>query len=401
MNPYRAALYIHIPFCTRKCDYCDFFSICDYSYCQSVVQTILNQIVRDMSNYCIGGFTSVYIGGGTPGSINPELIVSILEKVKIVNHGCLPEEVTLECNPENIQLSSLDIWRSGGINRISMGIQSFQDEFLERAGRNSSRQTIEQALGYLKECSDFTVSLDLIQGLPGMNRKAQLKDLQEAISYQPDHISWYSLSLEEGTVLSDQWGKRQNLTLDEQEADRIWKEGCSLLDRAGYKRYEVSNFAFEGFESRHNRAYWKMYPYLGCGPGAVSMILNRDGQIERHRVVTDVPSYAMGQVKLDSREIIGGTDFIKDFLLMGLRMTEGIELGSFFRIFGRSIEDCIPESLNKFLNNGFLFHAGNSLQATSAGLDMLNTILITFFEELDGTFPAGGVNWPLQNPGDS
>ena len=401
MDFHKAALYIHIPFCTRKCDYCDFFSICDYSYCWSVVQSIIKQIERDMTCYRIDGFSSVYMGGGTPGSIDPALIISILEKVKSVNRGSLPEEVTLECNPENIRPSSLEIWRSGGVNRISMGVQSFQDEFLERAGRNSRRQTIIKALGYLKDCPDFSVSLDLIQGLPGMNRKAQLKDLQEAISFQPDHISWYSLSLEEGTVLYDQWDKRQNLTLEEQEGDRIWKEGCLQLDQSGYKRYEVSNFAIKGCESRHNRAYWKMQPYLGCGPGAVSMVLNEDGEIERHRVVRDVPSYAAGQVKQEDREIIEGPDFIKDFLLMGLRMAEGVDLRSFSSIFGRPIEECIPGSLNKYLKNDFLFYSGNSLRATPAGLDMLNTMLIAFFNELDGTFSAGRVNWPFLAPGDS
>ncbi len=269
MIPYPAALYVHIPFCLSKCDYCDFFSITDYTRQTDTIQNIVRQIQEDRLLYGISHFSSVYIGGGTPGSVSPELISFLLNSIASINGGNLPSEVTMECNPGNVSVTSLEIWQNCGINRISLGIQTFRDESLKKAGRQSSSRQIYKALDLIKSHPGFNLSLDLIQGLPGMGREEQLADIEKAASFKPDHISWYSLTLEKGTVLAECWKERQNLDIAPEVEEQIWKEGCLALEKKGYHRYEISNFAKPGRESIHNSSYWHMSPYLGVGPGAV------------------------------------------------------------------------------------------------------------------------------------
>ena len=393
-SSYKAALYIHIPFCSRKCDYCDFFSITDYSYCLDTIEQICRQIEEDKKRYGISGFLSVYLGGGTPGSLPPELMTSLFSTITRVNGGSLPPEVTLECNPENVTPEALVLWMSCGINRISLGVQSFQDEFLIRAGRNSSRKKILRALKLLKKESSLTLNLDLIQGLPGMTAEDQLADLVDAVSFDPEHLSWYSLTLEQGTVLDTEWDTRQNRDLSPEMEEQIWVEGCLLLFRKGYSRYEVSNFARPGRECLHNKAYWKMNPYLGCGPGAVSMILNEHGQLQRHRIAKDVSSFAAGKIIRDQIEQPDPVEFLKDYLLMGLRLRDGISLKEFGKIFGHPPEAFFFRTLSS--HSSLIMQDKGFLKTTKEGLDVLNPLLIDLFEEIDTQTSFIPLQWPLR-----
>jgi len=394
MTPFDAALYIHIPFCSRKCDYCDFFSVTDYSLSGEVIRRIAGQAAQETERYGIRRFETVYLGGGTPGSLETGQIRRLLEEIRRIGGGELPHEVTLECNPENITEGKLADWSAAGVSRISLGIQTFQDRFLKLAGRNSSRDRIVRALDILGDRQDLALSLDLIQGLPGMGREDQLRDLAEAAARKPEHVSWYTLTLEEGTVLHDQWEKRRGAVLTGEEAERVWQEGCRLLEREGYGRYEVSNFARPGERCGHNMAYWEMRPFLGCGPGAVSMLPEPEGGVSRFRRAPDAAVFARGEFGSCDREKIGPRDFLKDFLLMGLRVTDGIDLGRFARIFGVPAEDVFPGTLDSFGKSGHLTLRGGRLAASGAGLDILNTILIALFEEVDGRKTGLNLCWP-------
>ncbi len=396
MAGYSAALYIHIPFCTSKCDYCDFFSITDYSCVNDTVNAIVTQIEQEKSLYGIKDFSSVYIGGGTPGSLSPELIVYLMEALSRINGNSLPGEVTMECNPVNVSVQSLALWQSCGINRISLGVQTFRDSFLKLAGRRSSEQAIQKALDLISHHPGFTLSIDLIQGLPGMTREDQILDLQEAAGWRADHISWYSLTLENGTVLSDSWEKRQDLEITAEEEEEIWREGCLLLEEKGFRRYEVSNFARPGRECFHNKAYWQMRPFLGVGPGAVSMIRNPSGVLERHRVLRDVGRFASGIFEKEDVEILSPSDFLKDYFLMGLRMKEGISIGAFRQVFAKVPEEFIPRTISVNLKNGNMERREDSLFLNSRGLDLLNAVLVEIFTELDEITGPEGVNWPTE-----
>jgi oxygen-independent coproporphyrinogen-3 oxidase len=223
MKPYQAALYIHIPFCKRKCDYCDFYSVCDSSIQDALLEQIPLQIHSLTSDYKVDSFKTLYLGGGTPGLVSIQGLSLLLAQVSELNKGVLPGEVTLECNPSNVTRDRIDAWKSMGITRISLGVQSFQDTFLKKAGRQSSRSLILNALTQLRDASCFDLNIDLIQGLPGMTQQDQIQDLKEAVSWQPDHISWYSLILENGTVLKDQWSHRNGFL--EEDNDLAWETG--------------------------------------------------------------------------------------------------------------------------------------------------------------------------------
>ena len=395
MADYSAALYIHIPFCTSKCDYCDFFSITDYSCVNETINAVVSQIEQEKTLYGIKDFSSVYIGGGTPGSLSPELIVHLMKALFRINGDRLPDEVTMECNPVNVNIQSLALWQSRGINRISLGVQTFQDQFLKRAGRLSSEKSIREAISLIRNHPAFTLSLDLIQGLPGMTRQDQIHDLQEAVNCRADHISWYSLTLESGTALSDSWEKRQSLSVTEEEEEKIWQEGCLFLEKEGFQRYEVSNFARPGRECEHNKAYWQMRPFLGVGPGAVSMVRNTSGFIERHRILRDVKNYAACIFQMEDREIISPRDFLKDYFLMGLRMKQGVNICSFRKVFGQNPEEYIPCTVQANLENGNMQITEDSLLLTTRGLDLLNTVLVEIFTELDELSAPEVVLWPV------
>jgi oxygen-independent coproporphyrinogen-3 oxidase len=381
MSGIQAALYLHYPFCKVKCDYCDFYSVCDLSLQGGYFHSLARQIAALKSEYQIDSFETLYFGGGTPGMADHFLLASLFEDIALLEAGTLPEEVTLECNPRNVSRESLEAWRGMGITRLSLGVQSFRDEYLERAGRRSSRTDILSALDRIREDGRFNLNVDLIQGLPGMGGKAQLAELNEALSFEPDHISWYGLILEEGTLLAEEWEARRTGAEDEDES--AWEEGCRLLEERGYRRYEISNFCRPGRESRHNSMYWRMRPYLGCGPAAVSMLPDADGRPVRFRTKEDLPAFASGDRSYTEKEVLSPVDFLKDFLLMGLRLAEGIDTARFKSIFGIHAESLFPRSLERWCAAELLVLDEAGLRASAAGMDLLNTILVSLFAELE------------------
>ncbi|MDC7233451.1 MAG: radical SAM family heme chaperone HemW [Spirochaetales bacterium] len=390
---YRAALYIHIPYCVQKCDYCDFYSSCDVSSSEALLRQIPLQLRELSVLYNVSGFSSLYLGGGTPALVNPLALEQMFSEIRVLNGGHLPGEVTMECNPRNVSAENLDIWMRSGINRISLGVQSFQDGFLARAGRKSSREAILRALNLLAERrSRLNLNIDLIQGLPGMDQSDQLQDVTEALDWQPDHLSWYSLIMEPGTRLSREWEER-NGDLDT-DNENIWLAGCDLIENRGYRRYETSNFCLPGKESRHNSSYWRMEPYLGCGPAAVSMLRSDDDKIVRFKTRAAADEFSRGIVEYDDTEILDSAEFLKDFLMMGLRLSRGIELKRFKKIFGSSVAELIPDSLSLWEGRGCLLLTYDHLRCTEKGMDLLNSILISFFDEIDRRHPALPVNWP-------
>ena len=310
-----------------------------------------------------------------------DMLAELFDDISVRNGGTLPAEVTLECNPVNVSREKLNTWKDMGITRLSLGVQSFRDKFLERAGRRSSRKVILSALDLIKMNGAFDLNIDLIQGLPGMATNDQIRDLKEALSFNPDHISWYGLILEEGTVLSDNWDER--CTGAEDDGDAAWDSGRQLLEQNGYRHYEISNFCLPGKESRHNSMYWEMRPYLGCGPSAVSMMPGSGGLPLRFRTKEDIETFSSGHFVYRENEELLPADFLKDFLLMGLRLADGIDLKRFVRIFGRKAEDLFPRSLTLRCESGHLVLDEAVLRASSAGMDLLNTILVEIFCELD------------------
>ena len=373
-----ASLYIHIPFCNSKCSYCDFFSVTDHSLMSAVLDKTLEQTARYIDYFGIQCISTVYIGGGTPTSLPLQLLEKLLSFI-----GTLPlkkgAECTIEANPETITPDLLRLLSGSCMNRLSLGIQSFSDTTLGTLGRHCNSVTALKALGLVKEFWQGQLSLDLISSIPGQNVSDSISDIDTAISFNPDHISLYALTLEEGTPLAQRYDPDAQ-AID----DNVWIIAADHLEISGYRRYEVSNFALSGHQSKHNTRYWKLLPYIGTGAGGVST-LHDNGSLFRIANVPDLRKYLESTDILCGAETeeITGKSYIFEYLMMGFRMTAGIAKSDFFNTFGKEIINVIPETLSNWKNKGLAVETDDSIALNKGGLLLLNQFLLDALSELE------------------
>ena len=270
-----SSLYIHIPFCRSKCAYCDFFSVTEDAD-SSYLKALSNEISYYADYYGVDEWQTVYIGGGTPSLLKPEHIDFLMNAVKKSSRNGIDAgaEVTIEANPADITEEFLDTLIKNGINRLSLGVQCLDGGVLRTLGRRADAECTEKALQLIKEkwlAEKRRFSVDFISGLPGLSDSEFIRGMEKTLSYGPDHVSLYSLMLEEGTPLFSavESGK---VPYSEEASDRQWFAGRDLLKRNGFAQYEVSNFAKPGYESRHNTVYWHLDDYIGCGAGACGTV---------------------------------------------------------------------------------------------------------------------------------
>lgn len=264
------ALYVHIPFCFSKCDYCDFFSVaCKGKIPDSYIDALCSELDFYFQKYQIKNFNTVYIGGGTPSLLNSFQIRKLLEHI-LSKSKSKPKEITFEANPESITEEKLFTLEKSGVNRISLGIQSLNEKSLQSVSRHCSAKIALEALELVKKNWHGILNLDIIAGLPFLSDEQFLDGLKKIISYNPEHISMYTLTVEEETPLFNKIS--DGLQFNTDFADRQWLLGFDLLKKNGYFQYEVSNFCKKGFESAHNMTYWKQGDYLGIGSGATGSL---------------------------------------------------------------------------------------------------------------------------------
>lgn len=264
-------LYIHIPYCLQKCGYCDFFSRPQKEVPSEYEKALENQIKYLAKAFCVEEWKSLYIGGGTPSLLLPEDLKSLCRSLKAaapLAHDC---EWTIEMNPGSISREALLAAKENGINRLSLGIQCCNEKVLDAIGRKTSFKEIQEALFLAKDFWQGSWSADLIAGLPFQTKKDLERDIKLALDFGANHISLYSLTLEEGTPLKKKIDEKK-IPYDEEEAEALWLYGRDLLEQKGFEQYEVSNFSKPGFESRHNSFYWSQENYLGAGAGAAGTI---------------------------------------------------------------------------------------------------------------------------------
>lgn len=404
------ALYIHIPFCRKKCDYCDFFSVAGSSpeVQKNVLRSTLDLLDYSLQELAPDGIDTIYIGGGTPNSLAPDLFAEMLrETARICGVEGL-SEWTVEMNPECINREQLSQLESAGVSRISIGIQSFQKSTLEFLNRNASVTHNHKALELLQTEWKQMWSLDLISAVPGQWKEAVLDDIRTAKSYSPHHLSLYTLTIEEGTVLSDKMKLGAFREKRPEESAEILREAWDLLGSFGYDHYEISNFARPGYRSRHNLHYWRMHPYLGVGPGAVSTLPGPEGGgprriIVRRELDSGLPDrFSPNDTdRLLETEYLTGYEFMLEYLMMGLRTSPGINLDSFQRIFDRDLRRIIPETIEKGIRQKLLTleiekekdRQALFLSPTEEGMLILDHILVQAAVELEGI--ESSVNWPL------
>ena len=320
----KLGIYIHIPFCRSKCDYCDFYSLAGREEQMDRYQKALLAHIRETAPLAQGiGVDSVYFGGGTPsfyGDRRLREVLSLLEKQFSLDRDA---EITLEANPDSVDLKSLRRLRKAGFNRISLGMQSAQPQELADVHRPHTPAQTDQAVAAAKKAGFRNLSLDLIYGLPGQTMDSWKTTVEHALSLIPQHLSCYGLKVEEGTPLARRVEAGEVLPDDDMQADLyLWTVG--RLDRAGYPQYEISNFAKPGYESRHNLRYWLTRPYIGFGPGAHSDFGGR-----RYSFVRDLDAYIDGVLSggaiIDSEELIPQRERGGEYLMLRLRTVQGIE----------------------------------------------------------------------------
>lgn len=356
------ALYIHIPFCDHICSYCDFAKV---YYREEFVDQYLIRLKEELDTLPHQVMKTIYIGGGTPSSLSIEHLTILFEMVDPFV-GEETQEYTMEVNPESCTLDKLDLMRAHHINRISIGIQTFNDTLLKRIERYHTSEIAKEVVWNAKKKGFEHISIDLMYGLPNQSLENLKEDLETAISLPINHLSYYSLILEEHTRLYNTYDP-----LDEQ-TEALWSDYIvDTLYKAHFDRYEVSNFALEGHESLHNKVYWHYENYYGIGIGATGKI---DDQLISHS--RSLTNYLKGK-KTTSIEYETKEDTMFNHLMMSLRLAEGLDLDEFEKRYHHTLQEIYPEALSKNLDNHNLIIENNHLK-TNNTLDILNSILIDF-----------------------
>lgn len=375
-------LYIHIPYCRRKCIYCDFYSggarIADW---EMITHALLNELSERM-NELPPTLESLYIGGGTPSLIPPEIFESFIKglKVKILHSGKRFDpglEFTIEVNPEDVDMDHMKAWRTAGVNRVSVGIQTFNDNFLKSIGRTHTGAMAAEALSLLKE-EFLNVSADLIFGIPVQGVEDTEADVKRLIDLQPEHVSVYSMMYEVGTALTALRDAGRLRESDEDTVSRQFKCITGLLAAAGYEHYEISNYARTGYRSQHNSGYWTGKPYLGLGPSAHSY----DGKRTRRANPADLQGYLSRfaeeplQNTFFTEEVLTEQELFEERVMLSLRRREGLDLKKIEKEFGKDRVDSIRRKARKHIDAGNLREKGSALCLSHSGIMLSDLVIV-------------------------
>lgn len=375
-------LYIHIPFCVRKCEYCDFLSqaapeMVHHGYVEQLIEEI-----RCQSAYYQGyGVISVFLGGGTPSILKAEEIQAVMTAV----HQCFDlepgAEVTIEANPGTVTAEKLNIYRQCGINRISIGLQSADDKELKALGRIHTYDEFLKTYERVRIAGFTNVNVDLMSALPGQTIKSWKSTLKKTAMLKPEHISAYSLILEEGTPFYEKYADHPELLPDEDTEREMYYMTKAFLQEQGYERYEISNYARPGYECRHNMGYWTGTEYLGLGLGASSYIqgfrFHNEADLktyQRIRMTAEDADEKLHQdiVKLSDKEKM------EEFMFLGLRMTKGVSGCEFLERFGLNMWNVYGEVLRKLEANHLIIVENPYVRLSEFGIDISNYVLSEF-----------------------
>lgn len=378
-------LYIHIPFCLKKCAYCDFLS---FPADEKMQDTYVNALQKELdfygSKYSDRYISTIFIGGGTPSWLNECAMASVMECVYRNFEVASDAEITIECNPGTVSDTKFAVYKELGINRLSIGLQSANNEELKTLGRI---HTYEQFLRTYEKARQYgfdNINIDLMSALPGQTSEGFISSLKKIIRLKPEHISAYSLIIEEGTPFYDKYQKdvklreagKQTLLLPTEEEEYLTtKRTQELLQKEGYHWYEISNFAKPGRECRHNIGYWKRADYLGVGLGAASLIDN-----VRYSNISDLYDYidCLGKSSVESRESVSRNAQMEEFMFLGLRMVDGFHRDEFEQSFGVAIEGVYGAELKRLQQEEVLLQKEGCIRLTEKGIDISNYVLSQF-----------------------
>lgn len=368
-------LYIHIPFCVQKCKYCDFLSA---PATKQVQNAYMEALLRELwgADAPDAFVTSVFIGGGTPSVVEAAWIGRLMDAVR--SHYALSEdaEISMEVNPGTVTRESLTRYREAGVNRLSIGCQSACDAELARIGRIHDFSQFLDTYGWAREAGFSNVNVDLMSALPGQGMADWEHTLQSILALEPapEHISAYSLIVEEGTAFYELYAKGQLALPDEDtEREMYWKT-AEILQNAGYEHYEISNYARKGCICRHNCGYWRRTDYLGFGIGAASLYRN-----ERFRNTDSLEEYLAKPLESRrDRQELSLRERMAETFFLGLRMAEGVSLQEFRETYGQTAESVYGEAIRESAAEGLLEERDGRLVLTKQGVDVSNYVMAKF-----------------------
>lgn len=403
MNKKNLEVYIHIPFCVKKCDYCDFLSMsADEKTKREYVRALVREIElsrEKMEDYLID---TVFIGGGTPSILEGSLIEEILSALMANSKVSEDAEITIECNPGTVTEEKLQLYKKVGINRLSIGLQSANDKELKEIGRIHTYAQFLESYHMARKCGFDNINIDLMSALPGQSEQSYQETLEKIIELKPEHISAYSLIVEEGTEMyrrvESAEAKGKTILPEGEEERKMYYLTKELLAKAGYERYEISNYAKKGYECKHNIGYWKRKDYLGFGIGAASLYQEerysnvRDIHVYMDKLLkADIPDRNLGNneyaVRLDQNiiELIEENqqkllveEQMEEFMFLGLRMMEGVSVKGFEETFGKKYEEVYGNVSDKLVAQGLLEQSGDNVRLTERGIDVSNYVMAEF-----------------------
>lgn len=403
-------LYVHIPFCVKKCAYCDFLSApADDGKKQEYVDTLIQEIEGYRELYREYQVTTIFIGGGTPSILTGEQMERIFRALR-ESFAIDPDaEITIEVNPGTVTKEKADAWKRAGINRISIGLQTVENDELRMLGRIHTYEQFLETYHLLREKEFRNLNVDLISAIPGQTVESWKRTLRTVAELEPEHISAYSLIVEEGTpfyklygeetekkketddsqmsclevgrvkgCFEGGWGREKYLPLPDEDTERaIYEETEKVLNQYGYRRYEISNYAKDGYSCRHNEGYWRRTEYLGIGLGASSLI-----EHQRFRNQSEYEVYidaVQNRKELhEEQEFLTITDEMEEFMFLGMRMMEGISREDFLKQFGKEIELVYGEQLEGMERDGLIEFDQDCIRLTKRGVDISNYVFAQF-----------------------
>lgn len=369
-------LYIHIPFCIKKCAYCDFLSgPSDEKTRENYVELLCREIEECRGKIEEYEVVTVFFGGGTPSVLPGEQIQKIMSKLRGVFTFTKDVEITLEMNPGTVTMEKLIAYKKAGINRLSIGLQSVHKEELKLLGRIHSYEEFVHSYQMAREAGFDNINIDLISAIPGQTAASWEESLKTIVKLEPEHISAYSLIIEEGTPFYEVYGEGDGADLlpsEEVEREMYWQTK-QVLHGAGYERYEISNYAREGYACRHNIGYWERTPYLGLGIGAASLF-----EEMRYTNPSDIEEYQRCFGEKFKAEKLSIEEQMEEFMFLGLRMMNGISRRKFRKAFGKEIEEVYGKQIEKLKKLLLLEENGDRIHLTEKGIDVSNSVFVEF-----------------------
>jgi len=357
-------LYIHIPFCKKKCFYCDFIS---YPNKDDYIEEYIDTVIKEYSNYKAEEYIikTVYIGGGTPSYIDSKYIVKLLKEINLEK----ADEITIEINPGTVTKEKLINYKNSGINRLSIGLQATQDTLLKEIGRIHTYNEFLNTYNMARDIGFKNINIDLMLGLPKQTLEDIIRSVKKIIELKPEHISIYSLILEEGTKMYDMVNKQKcTLPKEDEEREMYWAVK-NILEKNGYNHYEISNFAKNGYYSKHNIDCWNQKEYIGIGVAAHSYLNNR-----RYSNLGNIEEYIKKYNDKEIHEIQDKISQEKEYMILGLRKLEGVYISEFELKFNENPIYLFRNELNKLVNLELIEIDLNNIRLTDKGLDLANIV---------------------------